>query len=181
MNYKTYNFSEINNRISPAGEGRVTGSFQDYRLASAFQPIFSLSHRSPVGYGALCRARSGNGLAVPPLVLFGQVQSESENVLLDRLCRAVHVQNFSAFADNKSWIFLNVNPLVTVVGKSYGSFFKNMLEHNKISLNQVVIEILEQNIRDESTLSAAVNYYKDLGCLAAIDDFGAAHFNFDRI
>ncbi|HEY8888464.1 MAG TPA: EAL domain-containing protein [Gallionella sp.] len=181
MNGKTYNFSEIDNRISPAGEGRVTGSFQDYSIASAFQPIFSLSHRSPVGYEALCRARSGNGLAVSPLALFGQVQSESDNVLLDRLCRAVHVQNFSVFGDSKSWIFLNVNPLITVVGKNYGSFFKDMLEHNRISPNQVVIEILEQNIHDESILSSAVNYYKDLGCLVAIDDFGASHSNFDRV
>lgn len=107
--------------------------------------------------------------------------SESESVLLDRLCRAVHVQNFSSFADRKSWVFLNVNPLISVVGKNYGSFFKDMLEHNRIPPNQVVVEILEQNIRDESILAAAVNYYKDLGCLVAIDDFGASHSNFDRV
>jgi EAL domain-containing protein (putative c-di-GMP-specific phosphodiesterase class I) len=95
MNSQKYDFDAINNRISQDDDGRVTGSFQDYRLASAFQPIFSLSHGSPVGYEALCRARSSAGLAVSPLELFGQVLSESENVLLDRLCRAVHVQNFS--------------------------------------------------------------------------------------
>lgn len=116
-----------------------------------------------------------------PLALFGQVRSEAENVLLDRLCRAVHVRNFAACSDKKSWIFLNVNPLITVVGKNYGSFFRDMLAHNQISPNRVVIEILEQNIHDESMLSAAVNYYKELGCLVAIDDFGASHSNFDRI
>ncbi len=117
---------------------------------------------------------------VSPLALFGQVKDESDNVLLDRLCRAVHVQNFASFSE-KSWIFLNVNPLVTVLGKRYGSFFKEMLEHNGISPSQVVIEILEKGIHDESILSAAVNYYKNLGCLIAIDDFGASHSNFDRI
>lgn len=181
MNSHTYNFNVINNRISPANEGRVTGSFRDHTIASAFQPIFSLSHRNPVGYEALCRARSADGSVVSPFLLFGQAQSEADNVLLDRLCRAVHVQNFSACSDKKSWIFLNVNPLITVVGKNYGSFFRDMLEHNNISPNRVVIEILEQNIHDESILSAAVNYYKELGCLVAIDDFGAAHSNFDRI
>jgi EAL domain-containing protein (putative c-di-GMP-specific phosphodiesterase class I) len=181
MNSQTYNFSVINNRISLANEGRVTGSFRDYTVASAFQPIFSLSHRNPVGYEALARARSIDGLAVSPLVLFGQVQSEADNVLLDRLCRAVNVQNSSACSDKKSWIFLNVNPLITVVGKNYGSFFRDMLAHNQISPNRVVIEIHAQNIHDESILSAAVNYYKELGCLVAIDDFGASHSNFDRI
>jgi len=148
LNNESHNFNVINNRISLGDESRVTGSFRDYTIASAFQPIFSLSHRNPVGYEALCRARSIDGSAVSPLMLFGQVQSEADNVLLDRLCRAVHVQNFSACSDKKSWIFLNVNPLITVVGKNYGSFFKDMLEHHKISPNRVVIEILEQNIHD---------------------------------
>jgi EAL domain-containing protein (putative c-di-GMP-specific phosphodiesterase class I) len=181
MNNQLYDFSEINSQINLPEEDRVTGRFRDYTIASVFQPIFSLSHRSPVGYEALCRARTNDGLAVSPSVLFGKVHSESENVLLDRLCRAIHVQNFSSFPDKKSWVFLNVNPLITVVGKNYGSFFRDMLEHNQISPSQVVIEILEQNIHDESILSSAVNYYKELGCLVAIDDFGASYSNFDRV
>lgn len=173
-----HRFSAVHQRIG--GAGNVTGSFRDYTVTSAFQPIYSLSHRNPVGYEALCRPSNAGGTPVSPLVLFGQVKEESDNVLLDRLCRAVHVQNFARFAD-KSWLFLNVNPLVTVLGKNYGSFFKEMLEHHHISPHQVVVEILEKGIYDESILSAAVNYYKNLGCLIAIDDFGASHSNFDRI
>ncbi|MFA6970665.1 MAG: EAL domain-containing protein [Gallionella sp.] len=176
----THNFTAINNRVSAGDTGGVTGLFRDFTVATAFQPIFSLSHRNPVGYEALCRPVNADGMQVSPLALFGQVKDESDNVLLDRLCRAVHVQNFSNFSD-KSWIFLNVNPLVTVLGKSYGSFFKEMLEKNAIPPSQVVVEILEKGIYDESILSAAVNYYKNLGCLIAIDDFGASHSNFDRI
>lgn len=173
-----HQFSAVHQRI--ASTGNVTGSFRDYTIASAFQPIFSLSHRYPVGYEALCRPKDAAGQLVSPLTLFEQVKDESDNVLLDRLCRAVHVQNFSAFSD-KSWLFLNVNPLVTVLGKNYGSFFKEMLEHHAIAPSQVVVEILEKGIYDESILSAAVAYYKNLGCLIAIDDFGASHSNFDRI
>src|SRR5450759_4505908 len=72
MNSQTYDFSAINDRISLANEGRVTGSFRDYAITSAFQPIFSLSHSDPVGYEARCRARSADGLAVSRFVLFGQ-------------------------------------------------------------------------------------------------------------
>ena len=85
MGSQTYSFSEIDHRISPATAGKVTGAFRDYTITSAFQPIFSLSHRNPVGYEALCRARSADDLVVPPLELFGQVHSEADNVLLDRL------------------------------------------------------------------------------------------------
>lgn len=175
-----HNFNLIDERVSAGDSGGVAGVFRDYTVTSAFQPIYSLSHRNPVGYEALCRPSNSGGTPVSPLVLFGQVKDESDNVLLDRLCRAVHVQNFARFAD-KSWLFLNVNPLVTVLGKNYGSFFKEMLEHHQISPHQVVVEILEKGIYDESILSAAVNYYKNLGCLIAIDDFGASHSNFDRI
>lgn len=175
----THSFSAINSRVS--GAGCVTGGFRDYTIGSAFQPIYSLSHKNPVGYEALCRAKSIDGSAISPFVLFGQTYGESDDVLIDRLCRAVHIQNFAACADDKSWIFLNVNPLVTVVGKNYGSFFRDMLAHHHISPGQVVIEILEQNIQDESILAAAVDYYKELGCLVAIDDFGASHSNFDRV
>lgn len=172
------NFSRINEQIK--SDGYAIGKFRDYTVASAFQPIFSLSHKNPVGYEALCRPSDAGGVAISPLALFGQVKDESDHVLLDRLCRAVHVQNFANFSD-KSWIFLNVNPLVTVLGKSYGSFFHEMLEKNNIPPSQVVVEILEKGIYDESILAAAVNYYKSLGCLVAIDDFGASHSNFDRI
>ncbi len=180
VDINTHNFDAINNLVSEGGEGNVTGLFRDFTVGSAFQPIFSLSHQHPVGYEALCRAKDVNGVPVSPLALFGQVKDESDNVLLDRLCRTVHVQNFTRFSD-KSWIFLNVNPLVTVRGKNYGSFFKEMLEHHNILPSQVVVEILEQGIKDESILSTALEYYKNLGCLIAIDDFGASHSNFDRI
>lgn len=175
-----HGFSEIGEQISTELGGGVTGRFRGHTISSAFQPIFSLSHSNPVGYEALCRPSAADGMAVSPLALFAQVKDESDNVLLDRLCRAIHVRNFSGFAD-KSWIFLNVNPLVTVLGKSYGSFFKEMLEQNNIPPSQVVVEILEKGIYDESILCAAVNYYKNLGCLVAIDDFGASHSNFDRV
>lgn len=173
-----HSYSRVSERVG--GAGPVTGRFRDMNVASAFQPIFSLSHKNPVGYEALCRPSNADGVAVSPLALFSQVKDESDNVLLDRLCRAVHVRNFARFAD-RSWIFLNVNPLVTVLGKSYGSFFKEMLEKSNIPPSQVVVEILEKGIYDESILSAAVNYYKSLGCLVAIDDFGSSHSNFDRI
>lgn len=180
MNTSLHDFNAIHSRIDCVTPGHATAQFRDFTIASAFQPIFSLSHRNPVGYEALCRARTADGMPVSPPALFGQVKDESDNIQLDRLCRAVHVQNFSAFND-RSWLFLNVNPLVTVLGKSYGSFFQHMLEHNNIPAGQVVIEILEKSIYDESILSAAINYYKNLGCLVAIDDFGASHSNFDRI
>lgn len=175
-----HGFNEIRNHVCTDIDGGLIGRFRGHTVASVFQPIFSLSHSNPVGYEALCRPSDAEGRSISPLALFGQVKDESDNVLLDRLCRAIHIENFCKFAD-KSWIFLNVNPLITVLGKNYGAFFKEMLEHSNVPPSQVVVEILETGIYDESILSAAVNYYKNLGCLVAIDDFGTSHSNFDRV
>src|SRR5512139_4029733 len=100
----------------------VLGRFGDIQLDSAFQPIFSLAHRRPVGFEALLRPYAADGSPLSPLKVFEMVKGEAENVFLDRLCRIVHTRNFLAQADDSSWLFLNINPLVTVYGKRYGAF-----------------------------------------------------------
>ncbi len=162
-------------------DGRVTGHYKNLRLSSSFQPIYSLVHKRPVGYEALLRAQNQENNNVPPLTIFNMVQSEEDTVFLDRLCRNLHLRNFLQMSKDNSWIFLNVNPQVTVGGKRYGSYFGELLERYQIPPHRIVIEILEANIHDESLLAESVNYYKNLGCLVAIDDFGAGHSNFDRI
>lgn len=162
-------------------DGRISGRFGNIRLNSGFQPIFSLAHRRAVGYEALLRPQTADGSPISPLTVFDMVQDEAESVFLDRLCRVIHTQNFMAQADDTSWLFLNVDPTVTVYGKHHGAFFTEMLNRYQISPHRVVVEILEGKIQDESLLVDAAEYYKELGCLVAIDDFGAGHSNFERI
>lgn len=162
-------------------ETKVVGEYRNLTLMSHFQPIYSLVHKRPVGYEALLRAQNQSGNNIPPLAVFNRIQNEEETVFLDRLCRNLHLRNFWAMADANSWIFLNVNPQVTVAGKRYGQYFGDLLQRYNIPPHRIVIEILESNILDESLLAEAVSYYKNLGCLVAIDDFGAGHSNFDRI
>jgi EAL domain-containing protein (putative c-di-GMP-specific phosphodiesterase class I) len=159
----------------------VIGHYKELRLTSHFQPIYSLVHKRPVGYEALLRAHNQTGQNIPPLEIFKKAHNEEETVFLDRLCRNLHLRNFLSMPNDNCWIFLNVNPQVTVGGKQYGTYFSELLARYNIPPHRIVIEILESNIQDESLLSEAVNYYKNLGCLVAIDDFGAGHSNFDRI
>ena len=172
---------EIESRAAMAN-GRLAGQFGELAISSVFQPIISLSHRRPVGYEALMRARSSDGQAVSPPAVFGMANGDGECIFLDRLCRHLHAGNFRvAAADENSWLFLNVNPLVSIHGKDHGPFFEEMLQRHGLPPHRVVIEILESEIQQEGQLAAAVDYYRSLGCLIAIDDFGAGHSNFDRI
>ncbi|MFW5825878.1 MAG: EAL domain-containing protein, partial [Marinobacter sp.] len=83
-----------------------TGCFQGLILKTALQPIFSISHKRTIGYEALIRAFDPDNASVPPYQLFGLPDSDQENVLLDRLCRLLHIRNYAAFADDVNWLFL---------------------------------------------------------------------------
>ncbi|WP_172600436.1 EAL domain-containing protein [Sulfurivermis fontis] len=159
----------------------ATAQFRNYRLSSAFQPIFGLAHRRPVGYEALLRASDETGMAVSPLQVFRSAATDEGTVHLDRTCRLLHAHNYQPLASREHWLFLNINPRVVVEGTRYGPFFSELLRRHQLAPAQVVVEILENEITDEGLLADSVNYYKELGCPVAIDDFGAGHSNFDRI
>jgi EAL domain-containing protein (putative c-di-GMP-specific phosphodiesterase class I) len=162
-------------------DGYRTAAFGDLTLYSHFQPVFSLAHSRIVGYEALVRGAYPDGRPCSPLEIFASASNQFETVLLDRLCRAVHMHNFMGTPTGNEWLFLNVNPQVIVDGKRYGSFFEDLLKRIALPSHRIVIEILEAELADESKLVDATQYYRNLGCLIAIDDFGAGHSNFDRI
>lgn len=171
----------VNNFIRMSHNGRARSEFKTLQLSSAFQPIFSIAHRRAVGYEALLRARDDRGNPVSPLQVFAMADAGPELTRLDRLCRTLHVHNFKTMTADSHWLFLNVNPEVVVHGKNYGAFFAEMLDHYAFPAHRIVVEILEDTIRDESLLAEAVEYYRRLGCLVAMDDFGSGHSNFERI
>lgn len=164
-----------------AAVGHAVESYRDFRLRSAFQPIVSLSHRRVVGYEALLRAAGPDGAPVAPPAVFATTVDGRETVALDRLCRALHVRNFPAAEVPDTWLFLNISPQVVVEGPHHGPFFERLLAEARFPPHRVVVEILEDRVADETRLALAADYYRSLGCLVAIDDFGAGHASFHRI
>lgn len=161
-------------------EGLTTARVGDLTLFSAFQPIYSLSHERVVGYEALIRGVR-DGEPVPPWEIITANDDFAQLVYLDRLCRAIHIRNFQRHLRHNAWLFLNINPRVAVDGKQFGSFFGKLLDSTGIAPQRVVVEILEHAIIDEAQLARTVAYYRSMGCLIALDDFGSGHSNFDRI
>jgi EAL domain-containing protein (putative c-di-GMP-specific phosphodiesterase class I) len=157
------------------------GAREEFRLSSHFQPIFSLAHRRPVAYEGLIRATDTGGRPVRPFELFSKAPQSEARISLDRQCRALHVRNFRKLGDARCWLFLNVDPQVATEGPRFGSFFSEMLAANDFPPHRVAVELIETPFEDEARLTAAVEYYRSLGCLTVIDDFGAGYSNFDRI
>jgi EAL domain-containing protein (putative c-di-GMP-specific phosphodiesterase class I) len=164
-------------RYTTQGEG----AREEFRLSSHFQAIFSLAQRRPVGYEGLIRATDAGGRRVSPFELFSKAPHGEARVTLDRQCRALHVRNFKKLGNTRSWLFLNVDPQVAIEGPRFGSFFSEMLESNGFPAHRVAVELIETPFEDEARLTGAVEYYRKLGCLTVIDDFGAGYSNFDRI
>lgn len=162
-------------------KGRVMGLFDSYILDSAFQPIFSLAHKRIVGYEALLRPKGKDGTPVSPAMLFHKVMEPWETVLLDRLCRYIHTKNFMRIGDDINWLFLNIAPYVMIHGCEFGAFFRSMLEDVGISPHRVVVELVEEPEADSKALESSISYYRESGCLLAVDDFGAGHSNFERV
>ncbi len=159
----------------------LTGKINGLSLQTALQPIYSLAHKRIVGYEALLRAKDTDNQWISPAMLFDQAKQTADQIHLDRLCRYLHINNFLCLQDPLNWLFLNVSPETILSGMDYGPYFKDLLEAFNFPAHRIVIEVVEQPIEDNTLLIETINYYKSLGCLVAIDDFGAGHSNFDRI
>ena len=162
-------------------EQGYTAEFANLSLSTAFQPIFSIAHRKAVGYEGLLRAYDANGQYISPGQVMQIPKSDREHLELDRSCRLLHAQNFSEQDTDNSWLFLNLNSQCLVMERPDAGFMRGMMTQTGLQARRIVIEILESEITDRAYLKELITHFRRLGCLIAIDDFGAGHSNFDRV
>ncbi len=165
--------------------GQVVGLLGALRLSSHFQPIFSLSHARVVGHEALMRAQGPHGRPVSPQEVLGNCQTPDELAWCDSLSRIVHLSNFVIEPANPQWLFLNMHPqvhqrLIDFDGPD-GNYVERTLETLKVPGDRLVLEVVESEMTDLKAFEASTQVLRQLGCLIAIDDFGAGHSNFDRV
>jgi EAL domain-containing protein (putative c-di-GMP-specific phosphodiesterase class I) len=159
-----------------------TASYRDFELSSSFQPIYSISHGQPVGYEGLIRAKNETtNTPCSPLELFEQAETSQDHLTLDRLCRCLHFNNFSRQGIEDKWLFINLDSQSLSSVKPNMGFMSNLFSLSEVRPEHVVIEILESEIKDRAYLKTLITHFREMGCLIAIDDFGAGHSNFDRI
>ncbi len=151
------------------------------RLGSAFQPVLSISHRRAVGFEALVRATDSSGRALPPPELFARADDPQTRALLDWRCLDVHIAAFASAALPDTWLFLNVAPQSPMALPTMVDWLEKALHAAHLAPNRIVIEVLEHPATRTRRFADSIASYRELGCLIAIDDFGAGHSNFDRI
>jgi len=177
--YLRASLSEVQRAVT-VDTGRAYGHFKDMLLSSAFQPIYSVSHRRIVGHEGLLRATVGSEY-VSPLQVLDDVSNTAESVFLDRLCRTLHLHNYQMQRDSNLWLFLNVSAQVINRRRDHEPFFADLLANYDIDPSKIVVEIVEGVIPDFRLLTEAVEFYRNAGCVVAIDDFGAEASDIERI
>jgi len=155
--------------------------YQGLSLGSHFQPIFSVAHGRAVGYEGLIRAWHDDGRLESPATLLAMPSDGKACLELDRSCRPLHVHTSARQDSGQAWLFLNLNSQYLVSERPDIGFTRDLLHSAGIAAQRLVIEIIESEVRDQDQLRRFIHYFRELGCLIAIDDFGAGHSNFDRI
>ncbi len=167
-------------RLGPYCTPQSVGTSAGFYLSSHFQAIFSAEQQRPVAYEALIRATSADGLSIAPEQLIESVPEGEARTKFDRQCNRLQVGKFIELGDARSRLFLNLDPYVAVEGR-FEPYFAKMLESYGFPADRVAVELTELPLQREERLASAVDYYRDLGCLIVIDDFGSGRSNFDRI
>lgn len=164
--------------------GEVLALYRGLRLRSVFQPIYTVSALQPVAFEALIRAETVvDAQTVPPDQLFAQAASNAEGVLLDRLCRFLHLLNFARQSPGSAALYLNLSAthLQALHQGQHGQFLTAMHALCPVDPTRIILEITEAQFDDRDQLGAIVSTFKERGYRVAIDDFGARHSNFDRL
>ena len=164
-------------------------SWGGFRLASHFQPIYSLPHSRLVGHEALLRAQRPDGSRLAPQEVFAACRDETSLSDCDRLCRLTQLAAYARQRDpaaarpDPEWLFLNVHPLAFQRFDEPGGEreLAMLLTSHALPRHAIVLEILEAETADPARLTASISVARAAGMLIAIDDFGAGHSNFDRV
>ena len=172
--------SRVAENLVRAGAGEAL-HWHDVTLATHFQPIFQVDRATCAGYEALVRATTSSGRPMRPEALFAEAVSAGDSVMLDWLCRALHLRSFATVDPGDRSLFINVHPEAAVKESHGARDLDHLIRFYGLTPKRVCIEILEDGCSDEGLLREAVAAYRALGARIAMDDFGIGRSNFDRI
>jgi EAL domain-containing protein (putative c-di-GMP-specific phosphodiesterase class I) len=134
-----------------------------------------------VGYEALVRATDADGTAVGAGPLFDRARRDGDGILLDWICRALHLRKFATIDRGDRKLFLNVHPEAAERDGRSVREFADLVRYYGMDPRRLCLEILEAPSADEALLRNAADAYRDMGASIALDDFGLGRSNFDRI
>jgi EAL domain-containing protein (putative c-di-GMP-specific phosphodiesterase class I) len=174
---------DVGNAIFSDEVGIEFGVHGEFRLRSAYQPIFAPRGRllHAVAVEALVEAHRG-GRPGAPQAFFDGVAG-ADRLFVETMCRALHLRNFHNIGVDGLDLFFNYNPLINDHPGRALAEIRLMTRHlADFGLNpaMLVCEITEQ-AADDQLLGRLVREMRRVGIRVAIDDFGTGHSTEARV
>lgn len=165
-------------------DGTSIGLWGPYTLKSAFQPIFAFEEERlrPAAFEGLMRAFH-NGHPIAPKTFFsGRKEEDRSNV--ETLARTLHLLNAGRFLDHSVLIFVNFDPSLVCDASLAAKALRDtrlVLHEAGIESHRVVCEVTEQKAPSEAALVDFAEALRSNGLRVAVDDFGEAESDADRV
>ncbi|MCR9123258.1 MAG: EAL domain-containing protein [Phyllobacteriaceae bacterium] len=153
-------------------------------VRSAFQPVFRCQGERivPVAFEALARPFRGDTPLLPD-AYFSQI-APGELRSVEALIRHIHVQNAKFLPEAARRLFLNFHPAAVNAPATFEPALTALgedLRQSGISPRDLVCEFTEHEETSPDALRHFVYALRARGFLIAVDDFGAAFSDPDRI
>lgn len=150
-----------------------------WQIHPVYQPIVSLRDGNILGFEALTRDESPNG--VPPQALFEAAQTSGHLFCLEMLARRLAIENHPPLEDQRK-LFLNVAPDILMDPHYQQGLTLVELARHQVAMNSVVLEVTEQfRVYNPAALNQVMRHYQQQGFLVAIDDFGSGYANLNLL
>lgn len=165
-------------------DGTFAGVWGPYALKTAFQPIFAFQKNqlAAIAFEGLIRPFL-NGDPVPPGAFFNSVPA-AERLHVETLTRTLHLHNAAACLHSEASVFVNFDPSI-FDEKSVADMalhdMRLVLQEVAIDPRRVVCEVTEQKSASETALYRFVEALKLHGFRIAIDDYGSADSDINRV
>lgn len=144
-----------------------------------FQPIYSLNTKKVIGIEALARG-DYRGEVISPYFIFNYAKEQGCVLDVDRLCREKAMNAFTRQL-SASTLFINFETSVlNDVVPGNGEIMKTASE-NRISPENIVIELNESHVNDSYDLMMFVDFYRSKGFLIALDNVSTGLDTMNRI
>ena len=164
--------------------GTSSGVWGPFVLKSAFQPIFAFheGRLSIAAFEGLLRPHR-DGQQVSPGSFFATLPP-MDRLAVETLSRTLHLLNAGACLPRQPALFINFDPSVFLdrsIANSALIDMKSVLADAGVDPRRVVCEVTEQKSGSAEVLSNFVQILRSNGFRIAVDDYGAADSDIERI
>jgi len=159
----------------------IENLIKNKKIEIFFQPIVSIKNKKIFAFEALTRAYDENNDFISPMYLFKQAKKEHLLNVLDCYVRELSLRKFSQYHKTNKEILLFLNFESSFIDSSEYDKFIWVVKKYNINPSNIVLEIKEDEIKNNNSIKKFVDLYRENGFIIAIDDFGTGYSSFDRL